>query len=85
MVFSFIILTATTFPRHLPWLTVYNKVKICVDWLVGFMVFNATFNNISIICWQSVLLVEETGGPEKTTDLLRVTDKLYHIMMYTLP
>ena len=25
------------------------------------MVFNATFNNISAISWQSVLLVEETG------------------------
>ena len=25
------------------------------------MVFNATFNNISAILWQSVLLVEETG------------------------
>jgi len=33
------------------------------------IVFNATFNNISGISWQSVLLVEETGGPEKTTDL----------------
>ena len=28
-----------------------------------FIVFNATFNNISVISWQSVLLVEETGGP----------------------
>jgi hypothetical protein len=37
----------------------------------GFMVFNATFNNISVISWQSVLLVE------KTTDLSQVTDKLY--------
>jgi hypothetical protein len=27
------------------------------------MVFNATFNNILAISWQSVLLVEETGGP----------------------
>ena len=27
------------------------------------MVFNATFNNISVISWLSVLLVEETGGP----------------------
>jgi len=27
------------------------------------MVFDATFNNISIISWQLVLLVEETGGP----------------------
>jgi hypothetical protein len=25
------------------------------------MVFNATFNNISVISWQSVLLVKETG------------------------
>jgi hypothetical protein len=32
--------------------------------LVGwFMVSNATFNNISIISWRSVLLVEETGVP----------------------
>jgi len=29
------------------------------------MVFNATFNNISVILWQSVLLVEETGVPEE--------------------
>jgi len=26
------------------------------------MVFNATFNNISVILWRSVLLVKETGG-----------------------
>jgi hypothetical protein len=29
------------------------------------MVFNNTFNNISVISWQSVLLVEETGVPGK--------------------
>ena len=28
-----------------------------------FMVFNATFNNISVILWLSVLLVEETRVP----------------------
>ena len=28
---------------------------------VRLMVFNATFNNISVISWRSVLLVEETG------------------------
>jgi hypothetical protein len=28
-----------------------------------FMVLNATFNNISVISWQSVLLMEETRGP----------------------
>jgi len=29
------------------------------------MVFNATFNNISVISWLSVLLMEETGGPDE--------------------
>jgi len=27
------------------------------------MVFKAPFNNISVILWRSVLLVEKTGGP----------------------
>jgi hypothetical protein len=34
------------------------------------MVFNATFNNISIISWQSVLLVEEMDYLEKTGTVL---------------
>jgi len=42
------------------------------------MVLNATFSNISVISWRSVLLVEETGIP----DLSQATDKLYHIMLY---
>jgi hypothetical protein len=44
------------------------------------MVFNATFNNILVILWRSVLLVEE--NPEKTNILPQVTDKLYLIMLY---
>jgi hypothetical protein len=31
--------------------------------MVRFMVFNATFNNISGILWRSILLLEETGVP----------------------
>jgi hypothetical protein len=46
------------------------------------MAFNATFNSISVISWRSVLLVEEIGGPEKTTDLSLFTEKLYHIMLF---
>jgi hypothetical protein len=37
------------------------------------MVFNATFNNISVISWRSVLLVEETRVPREN-HLLQVTD-----------
>jgi hypothetical protein len=29
----------------------------------GVTVFNANFNNISVISWRLVLLGEETGGP----------------------
>jgi hypothetical protein len=42
----------------------------------GVMVFNVTFNNISVILWRSVLLVEET------TDLLQVVDKLINLEYY---
>jgi hypothetical protein len=44
----------------------YHLYRSC--W--GFMVLNATFNNISIIAWWSVLLVEENA------DLSQVIDKL---------
>ena len=37
----------------------YTRARVRV------MVFNATFNNISVISWRSVSLVEETGVPEK--------------------
>jgi len=40
------------------------------------MVFNATLNNILVILWQSVLLVEESGVSGENTDLSEVTDKL---------
>jgi hypothetical protein len=37
------------------------------------MVLKATFNNISVISLQSVLMVEETAeNPQKTTDLQQI-------------
>jgi hypothetical protein len=37
-------------------------VNVRFGWF-GFMVFNVTFNNISVTSWWSALLVEKTGGP----------------------
>ena len=59
------------------------RLFICTVW-VRVMMFNATFNNISTISWQSVLLVEETGVHVETTDLSQVTAKFYHILLYRL-
>jgi hypothetical protein len=40
------------------------------------LVFSNTFNNISVISWQSFLFFEETEYMQKIIDLLQVTDKL---------
>ena len=44
------------------WL-VYHLCSCNIVLVVCLLVFNATFNNISVISWLSVLLVEETGVP----------------------
>jgi hypothetical protein len=49
------------------------------NYRVRVMVFNTTFNNISVILWRSVLFVEETGENHRPA---QVTGKLYHIMLY---
>ena len=43
---------------------------------VRVMTFSITFNNISVISWQSVLLVEETGVPRENHRPAQDTDKL---------
>ena len=52
--------------------------------MFGFMVFNASFNNISVISWSSVYWLLKQEYPEKTTDLPQVTDNLYHIVLHRL-
>ena len=54
--------------RHTPSDTI-THLNLWTTW-IRVMVFNATFNYILVISWQSVLLVE------KITNLLQVTDKL---------
>jgi hypothetical protein len=50
----------------MPLSTIYhNGVRV--------MVFSATFNNISVISWQSDLLVEETGIPGENHYLYIIT------------
>ena len=46
------------------------------------MVINPTFNNILIISYWSVLLVEESGVPRENHR--PVADKLYHIMLLSM-
>jgi hypothetical protein len=50
--------------KGLPWLCAHFRMQ---DQALGnrgrVMVFNATFSNISVISWLSVLLVEETRVP----------------------
>ena len=40
------------------------------------MVFNANYNNISVISWRSVSLVEEPEYSENTTEMSQVIDKM---------
>jgi len=58
-----------------------KSYNVCL--FVYLMGFDATFNNISVISWRSVLLVKEIRGPGENQ--CQVTAKLYHIMLYTSP
>jgi len=42
----------------------FDKMLMCrVHLIIRVTVFNATFNNILVISWRSILLVEEIGVP----------------------
>ena len=41
------------------------RVHLLTNFRIKGMVVNATFNNISVISWRSVLLVVETGVPRE--------------------
>ena len=46
-----------------PFCSDFNEIVLFLFWfVVCLMVFNATFNNISVISWRSVLLMEGPGG-----------------------
>jgi hypothetical protein len=46
------------------------------------MVFSSTFNNISVISWWLVLLLEETGEPRENHRPAASHLQIYHIMLY---
>ena len=55
------------------WWSLY-QLRSMIGFGFRFMVFNTTFNNISVVSWRSVLLMED--------DLSQVTDKIYYIILY---
>jgi hypothetical protein len=57
-------------------LNVYIYISMKVLVIVMATGVCATFNKISVISWWSVLLTDET------TNLLQLTDKLYHQRLY---
>jgi hypothetical protein len=61
---------------------IQHSAPITKGFEISIMVFNATFNNISVISWRSVLLVEETGvsgkWPYKTGDLLKEVQSIWN-------
>jgi hypothetical protein len=61
---TFVLITTIQFgdQHHTYWILI--EWITCIFWYIWFVcliVFNATFNNVSVILWWSVLLVEDPG------------------------
>ena len=59
-----------------------TKTPLKVVFVCFLFVFNATYNNISIISWRSVLLVEEPGGLWENN---RPVTRHWQTLLYTSP
>jgi len=61
---------------------IYTTICVYINDYVWFMVFITTFNNISVISWQLVLLVEKTRVPRENHWPVESHWKLYNIKLY---
>ena len=74
----------------LPWtmccLSSQPSCDLAISYMLIFMVLNATFNNISVISWQSVLLVEETRvSGENSRPVASHRQSLSHYVVLSTP
>ena len=58
-----------------------DSSQLHIQYLLMIRGDNTTFKNISVISWQSVLLVEETGVPRENHRPVASLGQIYYIML----